>query len=205
MHDSPTQPRFWNSRYESSRTPWDTGGVPPALSRYLSARPGRNATVLIPGCGSGYEIAAFRGAGYRVQAIDFSPAAIARARVHIDRPDPDCLIQGDFFTHDFGQAPFDVIYERTFLCALPPDWWLQILRRAAELLKPGGDWIGIFVLGPKEDGPPFGFASGEQAELFAPFFTTVVDEPIPPAESLPLFAGQERWQEHRRRGVPESP
>ena len=39
--------------------------------------PGR---VLIPGCGSGYEIEAFSSAGWDVIGIDFSKVAVARAR-----------------------------------------------------------------------------------------------------------------------------
>lgn len=198
MADSPTRPNFWNTRYEAGRTPWDAGGVPPALARYLDAHPGNGAAVLIPGCGSGHEINAFREAGYRVTAIDFSPAAVARARAAVG-PAADCVVEGDFFTYDFPAAPFDLIYERTFLCALPPDWWPRIARRTADLLAPEGAWVGIFLFGPKEDGPPFGLAPDEPATLFDPFFHLVVDQPIPAHESLPLFAGCERWQERRRR------
>ena len=73
-----SKPDFWNTRYASGKTPWDLGGVPAALRSFLSrARPpGR---VLIPGCGSGYEVQAFHEAGFAVTAIDFSSAAIERA------------------------------------------------------------------------------------------------------------------------------
>lgn len=200
MPESPATPSFWNTRYEKDRTPWDCGGVPPPLCRYLAARPGHGASVLIPGCGSGYEIGAFLDAGYRVAAIDFSPPAVARARARFGPRVSECLVEGDFFTHDLALAPFDLVYERTFVCALPPDWWPKIVRRTAELLKPGGSWIGVFVFGPKDDGPPFGFEPAEASALMDPFFITVADQPVPAAESLPLFAGQERWQERHRRG-----
>ncbi len=53
-----TRPDFWTSRYVAGKTPWDFGGVPAALKSFLtrSSAPGR---VLIPGCGSGYEVQAF--------------------------------------------------------------------------------------------------------------------------------------------------
>src|ERR1700757_2993437 len=95
-----THPDFWTSRYVAGKTPWDFGGVPAALKSFLarSSAPGR---VLIPGCGSGYEVQVFHEAGSDVTAIDFPPAAVEHAKrmlgVLADR-----VILGDFFTHDFG-------------------------------------------------------------------------------------------------------
>lgn len=202
---NPLQPDFWNTRYEAQRTPWDFGGVPPALARYLTAHPGHGARVLIPGCGSGHEIRAFAEAGYAVTAIDFSPPAVARARDNVGPQLADAVIEGDFFTHDFAAAPFDLVYERTFLCALPLEMWPKIVTRTAALLKPGtagnpgGTLAGIYFFGEKEDGPPFGLAPGEPATLFDREFVLVADQPIPPAESLPIFSNRERWQERRKK------
>jgi SAM-dependent methyltransferase len=198
MTDRPTDPRFWNERYASSRTPWDLGGVPAALMRFLAKHPGHGKRVLIPGCGSGYEVAPFAHAGYAVTAIDFSPPAVARARARLGPTLGDHVVEGDFFSHDFADAPFDLVYERTFLCALPPELWPKIIARTASLLKPGGTLAGLYFFGEKDDGPPFGLAPGEPAKLFGPQFVMVADEPVPAAESLPLFAGHERWQERRR-------
>lgn len=73
------QPDFWTVRYAAGKTPWDFGGVPAGLKSFLarSSAPGR---VLIPGCGSGYELQAFHDAGYDVIGIDFSPAAVDHAK-----------------------------------------------------------------------------------------------------------------------------
>ena len=76
---TPNHPEFWNSRYLKDDTPWDFDGVPADLKEFLKKR-GRGAKVLIPGCGSGYEIQAFAEAGYEVTAIDFSPFAVDRAK-----------------------------------------------------------------------------------------------------------------------------
>jgi SAM-dependent methyltransferase len=199
MNGSPSQPGFWNPRYASGRTPWDYGRVPPALTRYLAPHPGSGLRALVPGCGSGYEIVALADAGYAVTAIDFSPPAVERARRHVGPALAEHVIEGDFFTHDLPAAPFDFIYERTFLCALPPEMWPRLVHRLASLLAPGGTLAGIFCFGPKEDGPPFGLAPDEPAALFDHHFVLVDDRPIPADESPPIFAGQERWQERRRR------
>ena len=159
------QPDFWTVRYAAGKTPWDFGGVPSALKSFLerSSVPGR---VLIPGCGSGYEIQAFHAAGYDVSAIDFSPAAVEQAKrvlgVLAGR-----VIFGDFFTHDIGERRFDLIYERTFLCSMTPSRWPEYVNRMGELLSPGGRLIGVFLYGQKSSsGPPFPLTEPEAEQLF---------------------------------------
>lgn len=153
--------------------------MPAALKSWLeTAQPGR---VLIPGCGSGYEMDAFTARGWDVTAIDISPAAVERARQH-GRP----AMLADFFTHDFGGRPFDVMYERTFLCSMPPSEWPKYVARVAELAD---RLVGFFFYGHEEDGPPFPLPD---AGIFAGKLMCIVDEPV--TDSLPLFAGRERWQ-----------
>lgn len=194
-----TQPDFWNVRYASGCTPWDFGGVPSRLARHLQTQELAGQRILIPGCGSGHEIAAFARAGADVTAIDFSPVAVAKARARLPVELASAVIEGDFFTHPFGPARFDFIYERTFLCALDPKLWRPLTVRLAELLGAGGLVAGFYFYGDKEDGPPFGLEPAEAAALFEPHFHLVSDEPVPAAESLPLFADRERWQVRRKR------
>jgi len=191
------QREFWNSRYESGRMPWDFGGVPADLKAYLAANP-KGGRVLIPGCGSGYEIAAFVEAGYEATAIDLAPAAVERARKLVDRGLADRIVEGDFFTHDLGREPFDLVYERTFICSIMPDQREAYRDRVASLLRHRGGLIGYFFYAPPDpaEGPPFGFAWGTADELFARHFMLLKDRPV--KDSLPLYAGRERWQERTR-------
>lgn len=186
-----THPDFWEHRYLAGRTPWDFQGVPPALVERLRNTPSPGAA-LIPGCGSGYETKAFHDFGWRPLAIDFSPAAVQQAHTLLGALAP-LVRQADFFADDLG-GPYDLIYERTFLCSLPPDRWPDYAARMAQLLRPGGRLAGIFYYGVDPDGPPFPLASEQSSQLFHPF-DLVVDRAIPANESLPLFAGFERWQE----------
>lgn len=143
----PTEPAFWDTRYAAGTTPWDFGGVPAPLSRWLEKHPGSGERVLIPGCGSGHEIGAFARAGYAVTAIDFSANAVARARTQVGPALAGQVIEGDFFNYNFADAaPFDVLYERTFLCALPPAHWSDIAARFTTLLKVQGQLVGIYFL-----------------------------------------------------------
>lgn len=192
-----SQSDFWETRYRASTTPWDFGGVPADLRSFLKRRP-KGGRVLIPGCGSGYEIKAFADAGYEVTALDFAPAAVARAREFAGPAFTGGIIEGDFFKHDFSTESFDVIYERTFLCSLTPDRRSAYRDRTAQLLKRNGNLVGYFFYKstPPDEGPPFGLVWGEADELFARHFLLTKDDPV--NDSLPLFAGRERWQERRR-------
>jgi SAM-dependent methyltransferase len=176
--------------------PWDFGGVPAALKSFLarSSSPGR---VLIPGCGSGYEVKAFHAAGYDVKAIDFSPAAVDQAK-RVLGPLAESVILGDFCVHDFGQRCFDLIYERTFLCSMPPSRWADYAKRMAALLSPGGKLIGLFFYGQQQSGPPYPLTDKQADLLFQKRFRLVRSELV--TDSLPLFRGMEKWQEWLKNG-----
>jgi hypothetical protein len=61
------------------------------------------------------------------------------------RPLADRVRQADFFA-PIAEAPFDLVYERAFLCALPRRLWPSWATRVAELVKPGGRLAGTFLL-----------------------------------------------------------
>lgn len=183
-------PEFWDVRYTKGETPWDFHGVPAALKEFLKTS--QAATVLIPGCGSGYEVRAFHDAGWSVTAIDFSAVVVERARAELGTL-ASRVVQGDFFKHDFSSQLFDVIYERTFLCALPPDLWPAYVKRMAQLLRPGGKLVGIFFYGQQSDPPPYPLNDEKASALFGERFSLVKSVPV--SDSLPIFQGSERWQE----------
>ena len=190
----PTQPKFWSDRFEQQFMPWDRGGVPQALKDF-EARAGRSYTTLIPGCGTGHEVAFLSEAGWDITAIDFSPAAVAAARANLG-PWADRVLEADFF--EFSPSkPIDLIYERAFLCALPRAMWPRIAQRWAELLPPGGLLAGFFFLGATPKGPPFGIERTELEQLLVPDFELVEDAAV--SDSIALFEGRERWQVWRRR------
>ena len=174
--------------------PWDFGGVPDSLKVFLAKHhgPGR---VLIPGCGSGYEIEAFASRGWDVIGLDFSTVAVARAR-RLLGPLADKVHQGDFFDFPLGEGEFSIIYERTFLCTLVPEHWTRYARRIARLTARSGILCGFFFLGPEDEPPPTRFLK-QLHELLGGWFTKIEDKPV--EDSLPLFAGKERWQIWRRK------
>jgi hypothetical protein len=190
------QPIFWSTRYASERTPWQLDHLPRQLKSFIDALP-PNRKILIPGCGNDTRaIRAFRGAGHSVAAIDFSSVAVEKARATL--PDAgDIVLLGDFFDHKFEPSSFDLIYERTFLCSLPPRLWEKYADRVAQLLRPGGKLTGFFFYGHEPDPPPYRLTRAKAAELFGARFNLLKDEPV--QDSPPIFAGAERWQEWQLR------
>ncbi|PYK31535.1 MAG: hypothetical protein DME57_03285 [Verrucomicrobia bacterium] len=191
-----TRPEFWSQRYATERTPWKMDRVPLRLPPFIRSLRSRSK-ILIPGCGQDHQpISAFHRAGHDVTAIDFSPVALAATQNALPEL-RDRIILGDFFRHDFGDESFDVVYERTFLCSLPPRLWNSYAERVAGLLKPDGVLAGFFFYGQSSDPPPFPLTESLAAEVLGRHFELIASEPL--IDSLPIFAGAEKWQEWKLR------
>ena len=195
MAQDSSRPDFWDTRFRQNVTPWDAGRVPVALQRFVSRHTGRGR-VLVPGCGTGYEVRELAHAGFDVTAIDFSEAALEAARRELG-PLAHLVRLADFFGFECDTLPFDGIYERAFLCALPRREWDKWAACAAELVRPNGLLFGFFFFDTSAKGPPFGITAEQLDALLAPDFERIEDEPV--EDSVPAFAASERWQVWKRR------
>jgi SAM-dependent methyltransferase len=153
--------------------------------------PNSRKRALVPGCGRGYDVQLLASLGYDCFGVDGSESAIAAARKlesevgsggHGDlyaTNDSDIgrgeatLVVGDFFKDDFVQETngkdFDLIFDYTFLCALPPDLRPKWAGRMSELLSPSGLLVCLewpLQKRPVEGGPPHGLTSNLYVELF---------------------------------------
>ena len=189
----PLDPGFWDERFAKSFTPWDRGGVPRALRDFVACQP-HSLVALIPGCGSAYELAFLCESGWDATAIDFAPEAVARGRALAGQWS-ERIVEANFFAWQPAR-PLELIYECAFLCALPPSLRPQVVARWAALLAPGGRVVGFFYFDQMVKGPPFGIERAELERLMAPYFDCIEDEAV--ADSIPIFAGKERWMVFRR-------
>lgn len=190
----PAGPEFWDLRYGARFAPWDAGRVPERLRAFVAAAPAARR-VLVPGCGSAWDVRFFAECGWEVTGIDFSREALAAARAVLG-PHAGRVRHADFFAPIEGE-PFDMVYERAFLCALPRRMWTDWGRRMGQVVAPGGVLAGFFYFDAGERGPPFPLeAQAELDRLLAPAFERVEDAPVD--DSIEVFQGKERWQVWRR-------
>jgi SAM-dependent methyltransferase len=189
----PLSPAFWDERFERNFTPWDKGGVPQALHDFAAVY--APLATLIPGCGSAYELAFLAQQGWDATAIDFSAAAVAQGKlaagVHAAR-----VVEADFFSWQ-PASPLQLIYERAFLCAMPRTMWPQVAARWAQLLPAGALLAGFFFFDEAPTGPPFGISRAQLDALLRADFDCIADDAV--NDSIPVFAGKERWMLWRRR------
>lgn len=195
MSDS-ADPLFWEERYRAENRPWERHGVPKILSSLLeSMKPEKPGRVLLPGCGSAYELKIFLDAGWDAWGIDFSETAVKRARGIVPEHQ-ERLLLGDFFTYQFEHS-FDLIYERSFLCALPPRLRAAYASRMNDLLLPRGKLVGFFLYGAPFEGPPFPLKDGKEAKELLSDFELIEDCVIEGSHSTAL--AKEHWQEWKKK------
>ncbi len=187
---------FWNERYRSGHTPWDFGGVPADFRSFL-VEGGKLGRVLIPGCGSAYEVRELLEKGNEAIGVDLSHEAVIQARSILGDVGGEALCQADFFEAPLPEASFDAVYERTFLCALPPDLAMKYPKRIQSLLRPGGLLMGYFLYGEEKDPPPYPMPPEKEQTAFLEAFDLLVSRPS--SDPLPIFAGMEFWQVWKRR------
>jgi SAM-dependent methyltransferase len=153
---------FWDQRFAEGNTPWDRGAVNPQLVAWLSTGALKPCRILVPGCGSGFEVAALAQAGFDVTGLDYAPEAIALTRKQLDAASLKAtVIEADALAWQ-PDKPFDAIYEQTCLCALYPDHWRAYADQLHRWLAPSGRLFALFVQVPrtgaaegKIEGPPY--------------------------------------------------
>jgi SAM-dependent methyltransferase len=153
---------FWEERFEQGNTPWDRGGPAPQLAEWLAAGELRPCRILVPGCGSGYEVAALAAAGFEVTALDYARPALERTRAQLRAAGASAeLVEADVLDWQPASA-FDAVYEQTCLCALYPDRWREYADRLLRWLEPSGRLYALFMQFPRPaaaqgaiEGPPY--------------------------------------------------
>ncbi|KAF2748317.1 S-adenosyl-L-methionine-dependent methyltransferase [Sporormia fimetaria CBS 119925] len=167
----------------NARPPWLGAPTKPDGSRKRA---------LVPGCGKGYDLVLFAAHEYDAYGIEISENAAKAAENWLKNPEEGNegeyktreekvgkgvtkMLIGDFFQDDWATEAggigegFDVIYDNTFLSALPPSLRAEWALRMTHLLAPDG--ILICLEFPthkpaKTGGPPWSLPSVVYTELF---------------------------------------
>jgi len=146
----------WEALYQEGDTGWDRGDVSPALHTFIEKGAFEGATsVLIPGCGRGYEAIELAKRGFKVTALDLAPSAIAHLNQVLSEHDLQaetaCV---DMFKFEKPES-FDVVYEQTCLCAIEPNQREAYAQKVYHWLKPNGQLLLNMMQTGDAGGPPF--------------------------------------------------
>ncbi|NVC95068.1 methyltransferase domain-containing protein [Vibrio natriegens] len=196
--DSPSiDVEFWDDLFVKGTMPWDRNQTPKELKHYLNRISSVPQTVFIPGCGAAYEVEHFIEHGHDVVAMDYSEQAVKIAQSKLGRH-KDKVRLGDVFNTEFSK-PFDMIYERAFLAALPKDKWDDYFSMIRRLLPSNGLLVGYFVIDNDylSRFPPFCLRSGELENRLEPSFDLI--EAVSVADSVDVFKGKEHWMVWRKK------
>jgi len=196
-----TQPlqKAWEQLWKEGVTPWDGQGVTPAVAHLLKTNQLRDGKILVPGCGSGYDVVAMGSPTRTVTGLDISPSALQQAQLFAEKSPQAQFVQfqsGDFFT--FAPASkFDTVFDYTFFCALDPSMRPQWAEKMAELLALDGELITLmFPLDEHEGGPPFAVSLEAYEKVLAPWGFRLVscDADVPSAEGRRGLEKLARWE-----------
>ena len=164
--------RDWEALYQANETFWDHGAASPGLVDYLVANPRVSpGQALVPGCGRGHDARALAKAGWSVAGLDIAPSSVPLAKSLADKGG----LSIDYHVGDFlGDEPyqsFDLVFEHTLFCAIPPsrrDDYTQALHR---WLKPSGLYLAVNYMITDDNGePPFSTTTTELDERFGKTF-----------------------------------
>ena len=183
-------PDFWQNRFESRQTPWDRGAPGPQVAAWLAdgtLQPGQR--VLVPGCGTGWDVVALARAGLQATGLDYTPAAVEIARERLAAEGLGAPVHlADVLVWEPAD-PADVVYEQTCLCALHPDEWTTYAAQLHRWLRPGGRLLALFMQMPRPgaaegliEGPPYHCDINAMRALFP---ATAWDWPKPPYVRVP--------------------
>ena len=161
--------QYWSTRYREGRTGWDLNAPSIPLIAFCESQVPKDARILIPGAGRGYEAQALHDLAQRAPSFP-----------------SDHLIEGNFFDLDMA---FDVVLEQTFFCAIDPSLRPKYAAHMHQLLAPGGSLAGVWFNFPLDQGPPFGGSAEEYRGHLSPFFDLKVLEPC--RNSMPGREGKE--------------
>ena len=189
----------WDAMWQDKDTPWDLGGVTPALVQWARHVDLRGSRVLVPGCGRGYDAHFLAKQGAEVVAVDISEKALAAARA--THPDSRVIWRQGDVTALEEKGRFDYAWEHTCLCALDRDMLDAYLRSVSRSLAPSGRYFGLtfHTVRNPENGPPFQIAPSAlrdllEGELNLENLEEDTDRSIKPR------LGSEMWFEAGKRG-----
>ncbi|THU54242.1 hypothetical protein C4D60_Mb10t22970 [Musa balbisiana] len=161
----------WEKCWEEGLTPWDLGQATPAVLQLVKTGTLPRGRVLVPGCGSGYDVVAIAGPERYVVGLDISTSAVEKAKElssSLPNANQFTFVATDFFTWQPTEK-FDLIFDYTFFCAIDPCLRPAWAQKIQEFLKPDGELITlIYLISGQEGGPPYNTTVADYEQVLNP-------------------------------------
>lgn len=164
MTDTSTDTTMWEAAWQEGNTGWDAGQPAPSLVALLDREELPTGRALVPGCGAGYDVFALAKAGFEAYGLDIAPTASQRFEEKRAGLEGAHIITDDFFQPETDLGTFALIWDYTFLCAIPPSLRENWAQRMSQLLGEGGTLVTLIFPVKLEDtsetteedpGPPY--------------------------------------------------
>ncbi|KAK5804412.1 hypothetical protein E1A91_A09G181600v1 [Gossypium mustelinum] len=161
----------WEESWKQGVTPWDLGRPTPVILHLHHSGSLPMGRVLVPGCGTGYDVVAMACPGRYVVGLDISEEAIKKAKqMSSSLPNADnfTFIEADFFSWRPTDL-FDLIFDYTFFCAILPEMRSAWAQQIQNFLKPDGELVTLmFPMDDHAGGPPFKVSIEDYEEVLHP-------------------------------------
>lgn len=165
------RPGGWEKYWAEGLTPWDLGQATPVVQHLVHTGTLPKGRVLVPGCGSGYDVVAMASPERYVVGLDISDSAVKKATEwssSLPNANNFTFLVADFFSWQPTKL-FDLIFDYTFFCAINPcmrSAWAQKIR---DCLKPDGELITlIYLISCQDGGPPYNTSVADYEEVLNP-------------------------------------
>lgn len=184
---------FWQGLYEEGQTAWDLGGPTPVFRRLLEEQRLPPGDMIVLGAGRGYDARLFAANRFAVTAVDFAPAAVRELHARNDTQNPVAVVQSDIFSlNPLLHGRFDYVLEYTFYCAIEPQRRADYASVVAQLLRPGGRFVGLaFPIEARQGGPPFAVDPDQLVSLLSARGLCLEQREAPPDTIAPRRGREE--------------
>lgn len=173
-----TDADFWHERWARGEIGFHRSDVHPMLERHWREVAGGRPRVLVPLCGKSLDLHWLAARGHEVVGVELdegairsffdeagaTPTVVDEGPLRCWRAGAVTILQGDFFDYR-PDRPFDAIYDRAALIALPEPDRARYLERLGRLLAGEGRGLLITLEYPQDamTGPPFSVPAEELA------------------------------------------
>ena len=164
-------PTWWDARYQSGDTPWDTGIVPPEVVALVASGELRPGWALDLGCGSGVTSRYLARHGFRVAGVDLAASALRRAlAAAVAEGLPAVFSLGNVTDLGFLRLRATLAVDIGCFHGVAPERRAAYIASLAAHLQPGASYLlYAFSTMTHEDGRTTGVGPADLAH-FAPWF-----------------------------------